>query len=168
MHTREILAEASRWGVSLTLPELESDIDAQIRCLIDPEHVKQCVFLARGNSLGGRKLPGGIFVETRPEGTLLTDSAAIAAAYRNLEWITDTMIAEILGYPESKSDLMMRDDVTVIQALDAQKAVIFEAAASIRRMNETIAVAAAQMPFGGQVIAISPDAALARRLNRMN
>jgi len=168
MITRQQLTTASRFGVSVTIPELESDIDAQIRALADPNHPKHCVFLARGNVLGNRKLPDGLFVETRREGTLVTDNRHIAQAFKLAEFITDGFIAEMLGYPESKADVLLTDDGLVVQALDKDGNVIFEAACSQAKIAETIAAANAQVTEGGKVDVKSPYHALSRRLPRMN
>lgn len=165
----DIAAAASRLGVSVTIPELEKDIDAQIRCLLDPEHPKLCVFLARGNSLGKRKLPKWIFVERRPEGILLTESANIATTFRTVEWLTDEMLAAFLGYPEAKSDVIDSGDGVVVQTVDKDGCVIFEAVASRTRVQETINAARLQIPAGGYVHITDAVQALARRFEtRMN
>lgn len=163
------MGSKSRLGISVTIPELECDIDAQIRALIDPEHPKMCVFLAPGNTVGNRKLPSWIFVEHRPEGTLLTDSASVAATFRTIEWVTDEMLAAMLGYPESKGDVIDAGFGHVVQALDQDGCVVFEAATSHARLNETKEAALRQVPFGGGVHVTTPAAALARRFKgKMN
>lgn len=165
---REILELASEFGVSRTLPELETDIDAQLEALFDPDHPKRAVFLARDNDLGQRKIPPHIFVERRPEGTLLTNSPAIADIYKNLEMVTDDDLAVILGYPESKTDVMRAEYGVVVQAFDAKDRVVFEAAASPMGVNATVSSAIDQMPVGGRIEVTTIERALARRIKRMN
>lgn len=168
MMTRQQYITASRIGVSVTLPEPERDIDAQLRALIDPDHPKHAVFLARGNRLGQRTLPDGIFVEERREGTLITDSATLALAFRQTEHITDAEIAFLLGYPEAKADVMQSDDGVVVQALDKDGNVVMEAATSSLRLTLTKDAVEAQTPLGGRCIVTTPQAALARRIAGMN
>lgn len=164
-----VMPTANRFGVSVTIPELECDIDAQIRALIDPEHPKMCVFLAPGNSIGARKLPSWIFVEKRPEGILLTDSASVAATFRTIEWITDELLAALLGYPETKADVLDAGEGRVVQALDKDGCVVFEAATSRFHLDETKAAAQSQVPQGGSVHVTTAEAAIARRFRgKMN
>lgn len=163
------MVSSGRFGVSVTIPELECDIDAQISALIDPEHPKQCVFLAPGNNIGSRKLPNWIFVEKRPEGILLTDSAAIAATFRTVEWVTDELLAAMLGYPEAKADVLEAGGGPVVQALDQHGCVVFEAATSRFHIEEAKAAAQRQVPAGGAIHVTTAEAALARRFKgKMN
>lgn len=164
MHTHEVFALASREGVSVTFPELQCDIDAQISALLDTDHPKNCVFLCRDQPAPNWTLPDWIFVERRPEGTLLTDSAHIAAMYRTADWVTDELIAAILGYPEPKSLLIGRNDVLVAQALDKNGCVVFEALCSKAGLDAALAAAAQQVPLNGCVHMTTPQDALARRI----
>lgn len=166
--TPELLKAGSRIGVSVTIPELEKDIDAQLRCLCDPDHPKSAVFLARGNSLGARKFPPDIFVETRTEGTLITDSASMAAMYRLEDHISDGLLAAMLCYPQAKSDVMECGDGLVVQAIDKAGCVIFECAASQNYIQAALDEAERQIPPGGHTAVVSPQAALARRIAGMN
>jgi hypothetical protein len=159
---------ASRIGVSITVPELERDIDAQILALADDDHPKRAVFLARGNAIGDRKLPSGLFVEGRREGTLITTDPAMALYFRNAEYVTDFDLAAMLSYPEAKADVLLSDEGVVVQAMSADGCVIYEAAASPARHLETVAVAQSQMPTGGKVVVTTPQAALHRRIARMH
>ncbi|HWF76559.1 MAG TPA: hypothetical protein VN694_05215, partial [Caulobacteraceae bacterium] len=63
---------ASRISVSASIPEPESDIDAQLKALQDPAHPKVAVFLAPGNEVGDRRIGPDVEVVRRREGTLLT------------------------------------------------------------------------------------------------
>lgn len=166
--TPELLKAGSRIGVSVTIPELEKDIDAQLVCLCDPEHPKTAVFLARGNSLGDRKLPPGIFVESRAEGTLVTDSANLAAMYRLEDHITDELLAAMLCYPQAKADVMEYGEGLVVQAVDKAGCVIFECAVSQDFIQAALGEAERQLPPGGHTAVVSPQAALARRISGMN
>lgn len=166
--TPEILVAASRLGVSSTVPELERDIDAQLHLLMDQDHPKNAVFLARGNSIGDRRFPPGIFVERRAEGTLITDSAAIAATYRLSDFVTDDLLAAILCYPEPKADAMESGDALVVQTIDKAGCVIFEAASSQAYVQATLNEAERQCPCGGHTAVVSPQAALSRRIAGMN
>ena len=154
--------------MSITMPELERDIDAQLRCLTDPLHAKCAVFLARGNSLGDRVLPAGLFVESRTEGTLVTVSAALAATFRLEDHVTDELLAAILGYPEAKADVLEIGDGVVVQALDRDGCVILEMASSRFGIDAARDAAFQQMPPGGRVAVVSPDAAMTRRISGMN
>lgn len=164
MITPEVYAAASRHGVSITVPELECDIDAQIQALLDPDHPKNCVFLARGNSLGDRKLPGWIFIEQRREGTLITDSAAMSAMFRTVDDVTDDLLAAMLGYPEAKADVMATGHALVAQALDQVGNVVWEAGCSPAGLDAAMEAAKQQAPFGGCAHMTTVEHALARRL----
>lgn len=159
---------ASEFGVSKTLPELKGDIEAQMKALLDPDHPKRAVFLARGQELPNCKLPSGVFVESRPEGTLITDSALLAAAFSTTEILTDAHLAEILGYPVSKVEVMRAGGGAVVQAIDENGWVIFEAATTQDLLNATMSAAEEQVPPGGHVAVMTIEAAIARRLARMN
>lgn len=164
----DIVQLASEFGVSKTLPELKGDIDAQMKALLDPDHPKQAVFLARGQELPNWTIPAGIFVETRPEGTLITDSALLAAAFSTAEVLTDAHLAEILGYPVSKAEVMRAGGGAVVQAIDENGYVVFEAATTQDLLKTTMEAAENQVPMGGHVCVTTIEAAIARRMPRMN
>lgn len=168
MITHQELIAASRRGVSATLPELDRDIDAQLRALADPDHPKRAVFLARGNDLGCRKLPAGLFVERRAEGTLVTDCANLAHHFRDLEFVTDAHLAEILGYPEVKADVLEAGDGYVVQALDRDGCVIFECAVTYRGLYSGMGAASEQVPADGRLEVTTIQSALSRRIAGMN
>lgn len=150
-------------SVSATMREPECDIDAQLRALVDEDHPKVAVFLAPENALGNRKLPDWLFVEKRAEGTLITTSATLAAHFQELDHLTDNHMAAILGYPETKGEVLKTGDATVVQALDANGCVVFEAAASYQRLPLTVAAAKQQMPPGGKINVTTLFQALNRR-----
>ncbi len=155
---------ASRIGVSTTVPEPERDIDAQIRALVDPAHPKTTVFLAVGNSLGERRIDPMIRVVERREGVLLTSDNRIARAFAAKPAITDDDLAEFLGYPESKADVLARGGGLVVQARDVDGYVVTEAFASSARVGETIRALAPHVPLFGQLKILTSMAALARRM----
>lgn len=166
--TPQVLIAASRLGVSSTIPELECDIDAQLKLLMDPDHPKNAVFLCRGQPTPGWTIPNWIFVERRAEGTLITDSAALAATYRLADFVTDDLLAAILCYPEPKADAMESGDALVVQTIDKAGCVVFEAACSQGYVQATLDEAERQCPLGGHTAVISPQSALARRIAGMN
>lgn len=147
----EALIEASRTGVSVTLPEPAKDIAAQIRALRDPDHPKRAVFLCRGNR-ADREMTHGLYVAERDEGTLVTASLETAEMFLAADCITDADLAILLGYPEDKASVMASPDPEIVQAVDAQGCVIFEALASRANLGLTIAAAEAQKPSGGLVV----------------
>lgn len=164
----EVYALASRIGVSPTLPERECDIDAQLAALADPEHPKRAVFLARGNELGSRKLPRHLFVERRREGTLITDSSNMALHFRQLDHVTDSDLAGMLCYPETKADVIEAGGGYVVQARTKDDCVVYEAACSSNYLGATLDVARRQVPKGGVVDVVSIQEALARRIGGLN
>lgn len=165
MITARIRQVASEFGVSVTVPELERDIDAQLQALLDEDHPKTAVFLARGNDLGDRKLPRWIFVEKRDEGTLITDCAATALFFRTIDRVTDGDLAALLGYPEAKAEVLASGDCAVVQTMDKNGCVIFEVAATRRRLQEALDAAELQVPPGGHTHVTSAEAALLRRFS---
>jgi hypothetical protein len=166
--SQEIFALASRYGVSTTLLEPRCDIGAQIKALMDEDHPKEAVFLARGNWSEDWSLPNWVFVEHRAEGTLITTSATMACFYRTMERVTDDDLAVMLGYPETKSQVLAMGSGVVVQALDKDGCVVLEFAASHPGLNSALAVASLQTPPGGRVNVTTPEYALARRISGMN
>ena len=162
--TIEMLVLASRIGVSATIPEPEKDIDAQLRALQDRKHPKVAVFLARGNRIGDRRIASSVQVITRAEGTLLTTDKKRARYFASRPMITDDDLAFLLGYPETKADVLASGDGIVVQARDADGCVITEAFASRERVSETIRALESHVPFCGRVEVLTPSAALTRRI----
>jgi hypothetical protein len=162
--TNRLGALASRIGVSDTIREPARDIEAQLRALNDPRHPKTAVFLARGTPLGTRRLAANVRVITRAEGTLLTTDKKRADYYRAQATVTDDDLAHLLGYPETKADVLAQGEGIVVQARDAHGCVITEALASPHRASETMRALEQHVPFCGQLIVLTPAAALTRRL----
>jgi hypothetical protein len=125
-------------------PEPASDIAAQVRALLDPEHPKDAVFVAAGNMAAllpvldlVQAAPNAQMVH-HPSGTLLTTNSEKAVDFARPGSDDDT-VAAILGYPEPKSSLlaaMMTGEVCVVQARDADGNVVVEALASNARKDE--------------------------------
>lgn len=157
------LVLASRIGVSVTIPEPERDIDAQLRALQDRQHPKVAVFLARGNRLGNRRIAPAVRVLARAEGTLLTTDRKRAKFFATRPMITDDDLAFLLGYPEAKADVIASGDGIVVQAQDANGCVITEAFASSKRVSETIRALESHVPFCGRLKVLTLADALARR-----
>jgi hypothetical protein len=140
-----------------TLPEPESDLLAQIACLLDPRHPKDAVFLALGNDL---------VMVRRPDGLLVTTHAGKAVLFARPA-LDDDGMAAILEYPQVKSEVAASPDPVAVQVRNAAGQVITEAAASLARVQDSILALAPHVPGGGSIVILSIDAALARRL-RLN
>jgi len=156
---------ASRISVSASIPEPESDIDAQLKALQDPAHPKVAVFLAPGNEVGDRRIGPDVEVVRRREGTLLTTDPKRADYFETRPMITDDDLAVLLGYPETKADVFARGGGLVVQARDADGHVITEAYASGQRLAETVAALRAHVPLPGRLQVMTPADALARRVS---
>jgi hypothetical protein len=164
--TLNVLELASRISVSASMPEPESDIDAQLKALHDPSHPKVAVFLAPGNEINSRPVGPGVRVVRRREGTLLTTDLKRAAYFKTRPMLTDDDLALLLGYPEAKADVFARGGGLVAQACDADGHVITEAYASAQRLAATLAALRAHVPFLGSLRVLAPADALARRVAR--
>ncbi len=156
---------ASRISVSASIPEPESDIDAQLKALHDPSHPKVAMFLAPGNEIGGRAIGPDVQVVRRQEGTLLTTDRKRADYFETRPMITDDDLAGLLGYPETKADVFARGGGVLVQACDADGHVITEAYASARGLAGTVATLRGHVPLLGRLLVLSPADALARRVS---
>ncbi|WP_298800100.1 hypothetical protein [uncultured Devosia sp.] len=159
-------ARFSRRAVMPTVRELDRDIEAQLRALMDEDHPKKAVFLAAGTELKWG-LPVWVFVERREEGTLITVSAELAYIFKTMPKVTDGALAAMLGYPEAKADVLDSGGGAVVQARDRDGNVIWEAFASYARMQLSIDAAARQVPAGGDVHVTTAELALQRRFSGM-
>ncbi|MGO8915288.1 MAG: hypothetical protein ACLQJR_05220 [Stellaceae bacterium] len=152
-------------------PEPRAHIAAQIRAMADPQHVKDAVFVARGNEAAiPRRLPRGVHAVERREGVLLTTNLAKARAFARKPAVDDRDLAQLLGLPESKGDVMAAalrgDAVTTHEAHDARGRTIAEALSSGRRSHETAAAIGAQVPAGGRLVSDSIHNYAARKAPR--
>lgn len=148
---------------SPTFPEPLCDILAQLRVLRDKDHPKKTVFIASGTSVP-RDALNGLYIVERPEGVFVTTDFQLWSWLRIVGRITDTDMARILGYPEPKSHAIEANAKTVIQALDADGCVVFEAGCSDRGRDMTIEAALVQIPEGGRLSITNIASVLARRI----
>jgi hypothetical protein len=152
----------------VSTPEPAHDIRAQIRTVLERRSAKNAVFVARGNEAAlPRRLPRDLMVVQRPEGTLLTTSAAKARLFGRKSEIDDRDLAAILGYPESKRDVIAAavkgEPIVGYEARDARGAVVASAIASGPRAGETARALRRQAPPGGRLVEVSPVAQQIRR-----
>jgi hypothetical protein len=82
----------------------------------------------------------------------------------------DRTMAEILGYPEAKSDVVAAcngqpfNRARAVQARDKDGYVVTEACCSPGRLAETQDALQAHVPTGGKLVVVTPLEALARRI----
>lgn len=154
-------------------PEPAGDIRAQLRAVLDPEHPKRaCFMLPEDFSLPPDT--AGAFVEQRAEGNLVTYDKALALAFRHAPKEPgaefDRAMAEILGYPEAKPDVMLACQgrlftlARVVQARDAEDWVVQEAMTSPAMLGHTTEEVQKHVPPGGNLVILSPINVLHRRL----
>ena len=61
----------------------------------------------------------GVLAYERPEGTLLTTDVRKARTFADARSVDDTLMARLLGYPETKSDVLATGAPHVVQGRDA-------------------------------------------------
>lgn len=147
-----------------TVPERPEDIKAQVQALLDPDSTKDAVFVPKGTRMPnlGKALPDGVRKIVRPEGTLLTTNTAKAALFRKTPDLNDTVMAHILGYPETRPQAAASGQPRVVQARNPEGNIVAEMAASPEGETAARAAAAAQAP-GGRVETTTPEQAVAER-----
>lgn len=120
-----------------TAREPSHDIRGQIAALLDPNSAKDAVFLAPWNRLDRPwGLPSHVIEVTGECGILLTTDAAKAEAFKTA-WDDD--MAVILGYPQSKSDVVRRGmGALVVQVRDWLDRCVTECAVSPDMVNQAI------------------------------
>lgn len=148
---------------SPTFPEPLRDILAQLRALRDKDHPKKTVFIAAGTTVP-REAINGLYTVERDEGVFVTTDFHLWNWLRTIDIITDTDIARILGYPEPKSVAIEANARMIIQALDADGCVVFEAGCSDRARDITIEAARKQIPDGGRLSITNVASVLERRI----
>lgn len=158
----------SRWTVSATSPEPASDLEAQIEALRDPAHPKTAVFVAAGNENELPPLPRDVYVSRRREGTLLTADPGLATIFSQAPHVTDADVAHLLGYPETKADVMANGNAVVVQARDAKDRVVTEACATVPKVKVTCDALRKHVPQGGQLVILSVLEALQRRARKLH
>ncbi len=149
-----------------TTREPKRDVAAQVRAVASPASAKQAAFVARGTPVPA-KLPPGVAQVNRPEGTLLTNSPAHAAAFSRAPLVTPSVMAPLLGYPESKGQAIARAAASggrpvVVQGRTPGGAVAHESVASPPGLLAAALAAKAAVP-GGKVRVVTPEAVQARR-----
>ena len=159
----------------MLVPEPKGDIQAQLRAVLDPEHPKRACFVVPQDYAGaGHFCIDKGFMEERHEGRLFTCHKAQALAFRQAprypEAAFDAAMAEILGYPEAKPDVMMRcggglfGGAQVVQARDGDAWVIHEALTSPAMLECTTQELQRHVPPEGVLMVLTPVKALERRL----
>ena len=152
------------------IPEPPGDIRAQLAAVLDPNHPKHACFLTPADAasvVGLSKVPGIVVVQ-RAEGTLITTSPMLADLFRN--GYSEPTMAQILGYPESKDEVIENSPHPVIltawavQARDAAASVVTEAFCSPSMFGPTCEAMLRHVPQGGQMVVLSPIAAITRRV----
>lgn len=146
--------------VSVSTPEPNSDIHAQIAALADPQNPKDAVFIAKGTPMPGN-LPADAKVVMRKEGALITNNPDKAKLFRAGP-VTDEKMAKILDYPQTKADAVAGGNAQVVQGKDAQGNVVHESLATPEMLPGAAAAAQAHSP-GGTVEVHTPEEVQARR-----
>ena len=139
-------------GLLQTTPEPMEDILAQLQALQNPNHPKDAVYLAQGTQAP----PFGMQPFQRPEGSLYTNNPMKAQRFMDPS-LDDDGMAEILGYPQPKSQI--GPDGMVVQATDPNGNVITEAATSPDQLPSTLEALSGH----GQPRVMSPMEAQQRR-----
>lgn len=152
----------------IPIPEPAADVAAQVAAMLDPEHPKAAALVVRGNEVPFLPTPLGVYAVEQPIGTLLTRDAARADTFA--ERCDDRTMAWILGYPESKDDVVANCDrrpialARAVQARDHDGNVITEAFASPGGLARTMYVLKEHVPPGGVLAVLTPVDAIGRRL----
>lgn len=150
--------------VPRTTPEPLEDIAAQIEALLAPRGPRDSVFIAAGTQgMIPADLPSAVMQVARPEGTLLTIDRGKARMFENAPELQDDLMAEILNYPTSKREAVMRPDAFVIQARDPDGRVLYEAATVPEKEALTTSIAQRYAGPTGSVERLSAEEAQARR-----
>jgi hypothetical protein len=155
---------ARKQGLLGIMPEPAADVVAQVSAVANPLSSKTAAFMAPGTPVP-RTVPAGTVKVTRPEGTLVTNSAQQANKFSKARKVTDAHVAKQLGYPETKAAAMKAGAPRVVQGRTASGAVAHESVASRAGTPAAIRAAAAAVP-GGRVVVTSPRAVLLRRLGK--
>lgn len=146
-------------------PEPQGNIDAQVRAMLDPQSTKDAVFVAAGSPMP--TVPHGVIAVAKPDGTLLTTNPAKAQAFHQAPVADDTLMASLLGYPETKEQATASGAPRVVQGVDQQGNVQAEAATSPQGEAATQQAIAGQVP-DGTVRTVTGQQALDERAARTN
>lgn len=142
------------------IPEPAADLLAQLAAVLSPTHPKRAMLIVPSS---------GVYVRTRPEGTLITTDKTLADHFGHAA--DDVTMAAILGYPEHKADVVKNCGgeplrAVAVQARDANGNVITEAFASPVGLEQTVNALQPHVPEGGMLMILSPLDAIARRFAR--
>lgn len=168
-----LAAPVTEEGVTPSTPEPTEDIVAQVEAMLDPQTERDAVFVAAGNDavLNDdflRSLPPDVTVINRKQGTLLTVNAEKADLFRKVggRKLTDAVLAQLLGYSESKT----ADNVggVVVEARTPGGAVAAQQLAKDTPANKRAAAAAVakQARKDAEVVETTPERAQAERAAR--
>lgn len=156
----------------MIIPEPAGDIRAQLTALMTSAHPKRACFIVPDNYLPSRRVEA--LLEVREEGQLYTEDEAIALAFRHApkapEAAFDRAMAQILGYPEAKPDVLLACQgrlftlARVVQARDAQDWVVHEAMTSPAMLGYTTEELQKHVPSGGRLAVLTPADVIRRRL----
>lgn len=146
-----------------TTPEPQSDVEAQIAALRDPNNPKDTVFLAAGTPVPKAANAPGVLAYQRPEGTLLTTDVRKAREFADAHAVDDAFMARLLGYPETKSDVVAGGAPHVVQGRDEAGNVVVETLASPAGLPAAEAMVHEQAPV---VEVTTPAAAQAERAEK--
>lgn len=151
-----------------TTREPPADVHAQVRAMLDPKSTKDAVFVSSPNVADLPKdIPAHVQRIDTPAGTLLTTDAAKADAFRRAP--TDDTLASVLGYPQTKSEVLGRwasgetGQPVIVQAHDAGGNIVSQALTSPDRVDETRQALTGHAGPGGLTSLTDPTSAQARR-----
>lgn len=167
----EQAAAASREGVSPSTAEPARDIQAQLQDLADPAAGRDSVFIAAGDPAAKvaladenlRKLPPGVKVINRKEGTLFTTDEGKARRFQ-MGRINDETVQKILGYSQNKADVVAAGtEPVVVQAKAKDGTVVAEQLASRDQVPAARAAVKKIARKGAKVSETTPAAMQAER-----
>lgn len=171
-------AQASEEQVSPSTAEPIEDIEAQLDTLADPESGRDAVFIAEpeeGQASEGLALAQRFVEEMRQAGAeyqiverpgvgvLVTANPKKAQSFRTKK-LTDRVLANILGYSESKADAIATGEApVVVQAVTPAGAVAAEQVVSKKGVKGAKAAVKKLGGKGTTVVETTPEAAQERR-----
>lgn len=163
-------AAASEQQVSPSTPEPIEDIGAQLDAMSDPASARQAVFVAHGNEAQipmDRVPPDAFVAKRRYHGTLITYDEREAKRFRTGKW-TDADTARVLGYSETKADVIAAgQEPVVVEARTPEGAVAAQQIATPRNARAAAVAVKKQARAGAQVVATTPQQAQADRSARV-
>jgi hypothetical protein len=156
-------------------PEPVRDIRAQIAAVLDPAHPKRACFLVPENveQVHCDWIRKRATLKARAEGALVSRERRLLlgflAAPSDQDGF-DRVMAEILGYPEAKPDVVAACEgrpfarARVVQARDRDGSVITEACCSPGWLQVTQDALRAHVTRGGTLVTLTPLEVLGRRI----